>query len=93
MQPGQTQFSGAQKEWVRKVKKELSKKCSKALHDREEATMEAEMVRIWDQEEIRTPKKPRTNASYGLLQPTAIIITWSHQHKCVEHIKYCTTLQ
>jgi len=66
MQPGQTQFSGAQKEWVWKVKKELSKnKCSKALRDSEEATMEAEMVRIWDQEETWTPKKPRTNASYA----------------------------
>jgi hypothetical protein len=51
-------------EWVWKVKKEGHKKFSKVLHNREEAQMEAEMVRIWDQDETRTPKKPWTNASY-----------------------------
>jgi hypothetical protein len=53
------QFSGAQKEWVCKVKNKVSKKCSKALHNREEAKiMEAGMVRIRDQEETRTMKMP-----------------------------------
>jgi hypothetical protein len=54
-----------QREWARKVKKESSEKRAKALQDRAEAQMEAEMVRIWDQEETRTPKRPRTNASYA----------------------------
>jgi hypothetical protein len=42
-------LTGAQREWVWKVKKESSKKCTRALQDREdEALMEVEMGRIWD---------------------------------------------
>lgn len=55
----------------------------------------AEMVRIWDREETRIPKKPATDKRFlfGLLHPAAIRITWPHKHKCVEHVKHCTTLQ
>jgi hypothetical protein len=82
LQPGQTELSGAQKEWVRKVKKESSKKRAKALQDREEAEMEAEMGRIWDQEETRMRKRPRLEPKVGSRQNYILSTSKLQSSKC-----------